>query len=180
MSNHKSFIMKGSKCLLPTLMLILSICCPILLSAQNTKADKAAEKKAHIRDMVESQTYDFIAQTAIPTTGRTRQITPDYDLQVSKTAVVSYLPYYGRAYSAPMDPTQNVGQFTSKDFDYKIDPAKKGGWNIQIKPKDNREVQQLFLTIQESGYATLQVVYTNRQPMTFNGYIAAIKPKKSK
>lgn len=169
--------MKGSKMLSIAALVILS---PILVFAQNTKADKQAKKKALIKDMVESQRYDFIAQTAIPTTGRTRQLTPDFDLQVTKTAIISYLPYYGRAYSAPMDPSQSVGQFTSKDFEYKIDPAKKGGWNIQIKPRDNREIQQLFFTIEETGYATLQVLYTNRQPMTFNGYVADIKPKKGK
>jgi hypothetical protein len=151
-----------------------------LLYAQSAKADKQAEKTAAIKNMVDSQNYVFKAQSAMPMSGRTRQLTSDYDLKVTKSEVVSYLPYFGRAYTAPIDPTQGGIQFTSKDFDYTVAARKKGGWDIQIKPKDYRDVQQLSLSITESGYATLQVTSTNRQPISFNGYVTAIQTRKKK
>ena len=112
--------------------------------------------------------------------GRTRQLTSDYDVKVTKAQVVSYLPYFGRAYSAPIDPSQGGIQFTSKDFDYTTTPRKKGGWDIQLKPKDYRDVQQMSLSITEDGYASLQVTSTNRQLISFTGYITAIKTPKKK
>jgi hypothetical protein len=36
------------------------------------------------------------------------------------------------------------------------------------------------LTISEDGYATLQVTSTNRQPISFSGYVMEIKEKKTK
>jgi hypothetical protein len=79
-----------------------------------------------------------------------------------------------------MDPGQGGIKFTSKDFDYTATPRTKGGWDVQIKPKDYRDVQQLNLRISEDGYASLQVTSTSRQTISFNGYIKAPKPPKSK
>jgi hypothetical protein len=144
---------------------------------ENSKTDKAAAKKALIKEWVESQNYVFQAQIAMPSGGRSRQLTTDYDLTVTQGSVISYLPYFGRAYSAPIDPSQGGIQFTSKDFVYTAAPGKKGGWDIVIKPKDASGVQQLSLNISDQGYANLQVISTNRQPISFSGIVAAPKKK---
>jgi len=146
--------------------------------SQDTKKDKDTEKIAAIKNLVDSQNYVFIAQSASPMSGRVRQLTPDYDLKITKSSIVSYLPYFGRAYSAPLDPTQGGIQFTSKDFEYTATPRNKGGWDVLIKPKDYRDVQQMTLTISSTGYATLQVTSINRQPISFNGYIRAPKNRR--
>jgi len=130
-----------------------------------------------VKDLVEAQNYVFKARTALPLSGRTRDITSDYDLQVSKASVISYLPYFGRAYVAPMDATRSALDFTSKDFIYTSTPGKKEGWMVTIKPKDYKEVQQMTLNISSTGYATLQVTSTNRQAISFNGVIAAPRQK---
>jgi len=150
----------------------------MIVQAQSPQPDKKAEKKAAIRSLVESQQYDFKATSVTPMNGRSRLLTTDYDLMVTKESLVCYLPYFGRAYSAPIDPSQGGIQFTSKDFDYALSNGKKGGWDIQIKPKDRRDVQQMNLSISEDGYGTLQVISTERQPISFYGNIAAIKPAK--
>src|ERR1700755_2702852 len=108
-------------------LLLLAAGSHTIARAQTPKPDKKAEKKAAIKDLVESQHYDFRAQTVMPMGGRSRQLTSDYDVKVNKESIVSYLPYFGRAYSAPIDPTKGGIQFTSKDFGYTITPGKKGG-----------------------------------------------------
>ena len=163
------------KSLLGLLLLI-----PFLAPAQTpapSAADKKSAKLAAIKDMVESQNYVFKAQTAMPMSGPTRQLTTDFDLKVTKQSIISYLPYFGRAYTAPMDPSKGGIQFTSKDFDYTLTPGKKDGWSVLVKPKDYRDVQQMTLSISSTGYATVQVTSTSRQPISFNGVIVAPKQK---
>ena len=138
---------------------------------------KPSGKQVVMNDMVHQQDFVFKAQTAMPMTGSTRHLTSDYDLKVTKESVVSYLPYFGRAYSAPIDPSKGGIQFTSKDFSYTVTDRKKGGWDVVIKPKDYRDVQQMTLTISVDGYATLQVTSLNRQPISFNGTVAQPKKK---
>ncbi|HTI94274.1 MAG TPA: DUF4251 domain-containing protein [Puia sp.] len=150
---------------------------PFVTSAQSGTEDKKAAKLAAIKNMVESQNYIFKAQSASPMGGRVRQLTTDYDLKVTKETIVSDLPYFGRAYSAPMDPSKGGIQFTSKNFDYTLTPGKKDGWSVLIKPKDYSDVQQMTLTISSTGYASLQVISTNRQPISFNGAVVAPKKK---
>ncbi|HEV9037639.1 MAG TPA: DUF4251 domain-containing protein [Puia sp.] len=140
-------------------------------------AQSADEKAAAIKDMVESKNFIFQAQTALPMRGNVRHLTTEYDLKVTPTAVVSELPYFGRAFVAPMNPTQSPLQFTSTKFDYTATTRKSGGWEIVIKPTDHREVQSMTLTISTAGYTTLQVTNLNRDPITFNGDITAPRKK---
>lgn len=135
-----------------------------------------AHAQSRIRSLVDSQRYTFDAQIAMPMTGHTIQLTGDsYDLEISKTTIVSYLPFFGRAYSAPLDPARAGIQFTSKDFDYTATPKKKGGWDVLIKTKDMQDAWQLSLNITADGYATLNVTGGNRQPISFTGTIVPTK-----
>lgn len=130
-------------------------------------------KTATIEHLVASQNYIFQAQTAMPLRGRIHHLTSEFDLTVTKTAIISYLPYYGRSFVAPMNPAQSPLQFTSKDFSYAVNPRKKGGWEVVIKPNDHHDVQQMTLTISSAGYATLQVIRLNSDAISFNGVILA-------
>jgi len=130
-----------------------------------------------VKEAVESKNYVFKAQNAMPMTGRTRNLTSDYDLRVSPGSVVSYLPYFGRAYQATIGSTNSPLDFTSKDFEYTTTPGKKDGWTVTIKPKDYKEVQVMTLSISSEGYATLQVTSTNRQAISFNGVVGAPRQK---
>ena len=145
--------------------LLLFLCAGMVVVARAQSPDT--------KKLVESQNFVFKAQTAMPLSGRVRNLTSDYDLKISKEAVVSYLPYYGQAYVAPMDPSKNGLDFTSKDFNYTVTTGKKEGWTVTIKPKDYKDVQQMTLTISSAGYATLQVISTNRQAISFNGIIVS-------
>ena len=159
-------------------LLVLVYCCQSVVQAQDSKQDKKDAKTAAIRNIVDSQNYVFKAQSAMPLSGPVRQLSSEYDCKVTKATITCYLPYFGRAYSAPIGSTQGGIQFTSKDFEYKATARKKGGWDIRIKPKDYRDVQQIYINISENGYGTLQVTSTNRQSISFNGYIAPVKAPK--
>ncbi|WP_343306953.1 DUF4251 domain-containing protein [Chitinophaga niabensis] len=164
---------------IPVLLLLLVL--GVGSFAQTAVKPKESEKAKKIKELISSRNYQFQAQTVFPMSGRTRQIGGEgYDVSVSKDTVNSYLPYFGRAYAAPIDPSRGGIQFISKNFEYTEAPGKKGGWDITIKPKDVRDVQQFFLSVSEDGYASLQVTSTNRQPISFNGIIAEKRSRKKK
>jgi len=160
----------------PFFLLALTVCSASVYAQDSTKDNKAS-KESNVKNMVDAGNYVFVAQTALPVRGGMRQLTSYYDLKVSKDTIVSALPYFGRAYTAPIDPTEGGINFTSTNFNYTTTERKKGGWDILIKPKDGKDVQQLFLTISETGYAVLQATSNNRQAISFNGYITERKQK---
>ncbi|HKG08411.1 MAG TPA: DUF4251 domain-containing protein [Pedobacter sp.] len=95
-----------------------------------------------------------------------------YQLIIEKDKIEAFLPYYGRAYVANRDVTDSGIKLKSSDFSYVTEKNKKGNWVISIKPKNDRDVRSMTLSITQSGYASLSVTSNNRQPITFNGYIS--------
>lgn len=141
------------------------------LQAQTTKDKTTNDHPKSIATVIAQQDYTFRAQSIVPTNGPRKELNGYYDLQVTAGKVVSFLPYMGRIYMPPTDPSSGPLRFTSTDFVYTEQAGKKGGWNVSIKPKDVRSVHKFALTVSEDGYATLQVTGNDRQPVTFYGYI---------
>lgn len=170
--------MKKSILFKTALLLLMVVTVSGSLSAQETKAQKKAEKAAQIKAFIDAQNYTFVAQNAFPMGGRMRYITPDYNLTVTRDSVVSYLPFFGRAYQADYGSNKSPLDFKTKSFDYTATPGKKDGWNVTIKPKDNRSVQSMNLTVSSEGYASLQVTSNDRSAISFNGYVSEAPVKK--
>lgn len=139
----------------------------LLWGFKSTAQEKSDEKDA-VEKALTAQEYIFNARTALPQRGRSVFLDTDYDLTVSKDSVVAYLPYFGRAYTAPLGSGRDGIQFTSTDFEYSAE-KKKNRWNIKIRPKDVPEVQELYLSVSAGGSGTLQVNSMNRQTISFNG-----------
>jgi hypothetical protein len=148
--------------------------------SQQSAKDKKAQKAATIKNIIEAKNFVFTAQTMMPMGGMSRNLTSFYDVRVSPDTIVSYLPYFGRAYSAPIDPSKNALDFTSTNFDYKVSNRKKGGWDINIVSRDQPDNQRLSFAIFEDGSGTLQVTSNNRQPISYNGYVSERKPNRRK
>lgn len=145
----------------------------LLLGLTGSIAANAQEKdSASIINKISSQHFIFIAQAAIPQSGSSRQLTGRYDLAISKDSILCYLPFFGRAYVAPVEDTDTGIKFTSSKFDYSMQTIKHDkGWQITIIPKDITSVQKMFLTIFKNGTASLDVINTNRQGISFTGFI---------
>ncbi len=152
-------------------LMVLALVIADPLSAQDSKKVRDSVRQEKIKNLVESRVYDFIAQSATPMSGRIRYLNTDYSLELRQDSMAADLPYFGRAYAAPINPAEGGIRFKSSDFQYEIKDARNGGWNIKIKPKDVPDIQQLIMQISANGYATLQVTSTNRQAISFNGYI---------
>jgi len=141
--------------------------------AQNPK--QAAKMQA-VKSMIGNMNFVFQANYVNPQRGGSKSLDYGYDLVVSKDTLNAFLPYFGRAYTAPVDPTEGGIKFRTTKFSYTAKTNKKGGWSILIVPKernsnDMRDVQALRLSVTSDGYASLNVTSTNREPISFDGYI---------
>jgi len=148
-------------------------------SAQKSTG-KSDSNNLNIKNLVDSQRFVFVAQTVMPFRGRFRNLTSLYEVSIFKDTLVSYLPYFGRAYIAPLNPSELDLDFTSTNFSYSVTPRKKSGWDVVIKPKDKTEIQQYVFTIYDNGNANLNVISTSRDPISFSGYITKEEKKNSK
>ena len=148
----------------PLIFWLLALTCFYKAGAQDTS-------QTSVENRLKDKNFIFVAQSALPQRGSMRQLTTYYDLRVSKDTIVGNLPYFGRAYSAPVDPTGGGITFTSTSFDYVVKPRRKSGWEVQIKPDRSSNVQQLILNVFDNKSASLRVISNNREPISFSGSI---------
>ena len=137
----------------------------------NAQGAKKAQDSPDVKALVDAQHFEFVAESANPMRGRSIYLSPGYTFYVSKDTVESDLPYYGRAYQAPMNPSSAGIKFTSTDFTYTIKDRKKKGWDIFIKTNDASPPTQANLSIFADGSASLRVTSMDRQSISFYGYI---------
>lgn len=157
----------------PLLLVVCLLSASLFSMAQ--KPTKKEIKRAEIQRSIDSQLYVFHAQQAMSMGGGTRQLTSEYDMRVKPDSITTYLPYFGRAYEVPYGSTDLGLKILTQKFSYQKTVGKKGGWEITIKPTERMDVQQLYLTVSQDGYATLQVTSLNRQPISFSGYVSKVE-----
>lgn len=139
------------------------------LSVGNAGAQET--NSATLKSLLTSKTFVFKAQSAWPLQGTVVQLTQGYDMKVMQDSINTYLPYFGRAYTAGYGSTEGGINFTSKKFDYKLKEKSKGGWEINIRPLDTKDVTELTYSVSTNGYATLQVISNNRQAISYYGIV---------
>ena len=142
-----------------------------LLVVSGSLPSIAQEKnEAALKGLLSTKTFVFKAQSAWPLQGTVVQLNPGFDMKVLSDSINTYLPYFGRAYSAGYNTGSGIN-FTSTKFEYKLKDKSKGGWEIVIKPIDTKEINELIYSVSTNGFATLQVTSTNRQAISFYGII---------
>ncbi|MEO6949547.1 MAG: DUF4251 domain-containing protein [Ginsengibacter sp.] len=125
--------------------------------------------------LVDQHQFTFVADNVSPFRGRTRYLTSDYSITVNKDSLVSYLPFFGQATQAPMNPSETGIKFTSTDFSYKVVQTKNDRKEVTVVPNDRNDIQQLYFIIYDNGSATLHVTSTYRDPISFNGHLSRVK-----
>lgn len=123
-----------------------------------------------LREHVEARDYTFTATSVSPLNFRSINLTSVYWLEVSKDTIKVNLPYFGRAYTPPVNPSEIGINFISTDFDYEV-KLKKDMWEITITPKDVQNIRKLFLSIGNTGYANLSIQQDSRQAISYYGTV---------
>ena len=133
-------------------------------------AAEKAQLASDIKKAVEMSDFTFEATYAYPTGYRSVYLSPSYDVRVTPDTVKAYLPYYGRAYRAPMDPREGGFQFASTDFTYSYGPgSRRGSWMAHITILDLDRPVTFSFDIWENGSSRLVVNDFNRQSISFQG-----------
>lgn len=153
------------------LLSLASLTLALAMGSCSAPAEVQTTQGAALKTLIDNRNYVFQAQLAQPTRGTSMQLTGGYELRVSGDTLVAQLPYFGRAYQAPADMRGGGVDFTTTDYSYSIEPKRKGRWNITFDPRGKGDVRNMILSVSEDGYASLQVLSNNRDPITFTGIV---------
>ena len=148
------------------LLLVAVIGAPTL-SAQTKKEKKEMKQKA-VRELVLSEKYKIDVDRAIPARGRSVSLTSPYSIEIRNDSVISYLPYYGRAYSIPYGGGEGLN-FKAPISDYKIEWDKKGTAKVRFIARSTEDRFSFNIDIFSNGSSSIFVNMQNRQSISFQG-----------
>jgi hypothetical protein len=152
-------------------------------SKKELKAEKKAQQIMLTKALIDSKAYVFAATTVNPVKMRTVVLTSEYDVKIKNDSLFSYLPYYGRAYTASMGGDSPM-IFKGPIIKYSTENGKKGNYIIKVKVANKSDRLDYSFNVSETGSATLNVISNNRQSISYYGDIEKItdstKMKKKK
>jgi hypothetical protein len=115
--------------------------------------------------------FVFVPYMAQSPDGATQQVSGSV-FRVKPDSLISSMPYFGLRHSATANQADEGIKFNSTTFEYTAKARKKGGYDITIRPRNVRDVHQIYITIYPDGKAQLQVMSSNRQPISFMGVVS--------
>lgn len=159
-----------------TLYLILSV---ILLvngycincSAQNkkmAKTEKYNKQAEQVKDSINNRHFTINVNMAFPQSQRAINLTSLYSLRISGDSIISYLPYYGRAYNVPYGGGKALN-FTGKAYNYTTVRAKKNMTRVIFNVKTDEDTYKYSLEIFDNGSTSIDVSSNQRQYISFSG-----------
>lgn len=164
-------------------LVTLAVLSPV---AAQTKAEikqqQKIEQQNQIASLLSGQRYKFVATKAITTLKANPHIsltTSEYDFVVKGDTLISHLPFYGRAYSAPYGSSESPLSFISTNFTYKSEvkstkKAVKTVVKIDAKSDKGGKNYDATLEIFSNGSASLVIQSNDIVRMTFYGDITAL------
>ena len=127
-----------------------------------------------IKEMIENGRFTIEVDRALPMGGRTVHLTTPYSLEMRGDSAISYLPYFGRAYSLPYGGGDGM-RFEESITDYQSTFDKKGTARIKFVARTKEDTFRFDVQVFSNGSAIISVTPTNRQNITYQGELA---PKK--
>jgi len=170
---YKSNAMKPQIILCILLMLMCINPCYNQETSKKEKRLKAKIEKVHYIDsLMNSKTFVFMADRALPQGWKSVDLTTNYNfLKFDPELSESYMPFFGRAYSADYGGDGGI-KFKVKPSEYKISESKNGkGYDVTATVSDTKDIYKLTLFVSPEGSATLNVNSNRLSSISYQGEI---------
>jgi hypothetical protein len=137
--------------------------------------EKTEKSNSSIETLLNSKNFEFIANTAIPLTGATRDLVgSDYSITFTPEMVISNMPFYGRAYSGMAYGRDKGMRFKGKPENFNITNSDKG-YEITVTVKGESDTYVISISAGNSSFATLSISSDDRGTITYQGEIVKNK-----
>ena len=157
----------------------------ILLSSCTTQN---VEKSAVVEALLQKSEFTFMAEHANPSnldvvnvmnsipggsSSRILNLDSGYTIEIRSDELEVTLPYFGRMYTANLDPSKNSYRFTTKDFTVDRKEGKKGSTVFTIVANDQQNIRSINMEVFKNGKTYVWIDSNDRQPISYDGYITA-------
>ena len=150
-------------------MALLMVACSTLTPAE--KAERQAKVAQAVEKALAERHYKVGVSMMFPSRGKAVNVSPDYSLEVKGDTLISYLPYYGRAYNVPYGGGKGLN-FTAPISGYSSEKGRKGATLITIKVNNEEDILTYLLEIYDTGSTSIDVTSRERESIRYSGEMA--------
>jgi hypothetical protein len=140
------------------------------MSCSPSKAAARSERAETVKQQLESRRYTIDVDRMLPMQGPSQHLTTNYSLTLKGDTVISYLPYFGRAYSVPYGGGKGLN-FEATVSDYSLVFDAKDVAKISFRTRSDDDFYLYEVQVFNNGKATVRVTSNNRQGITFYGQL---------
>lgn len=156
------------KLILLTLMALAVAACSTMRLTPEEKAAKEAREQQQLAANLNDRHFTIHVNYMQPMRGPVKQLTPNYALTLHGDTLISYLPYFGRAYNVPYGGGKGLN-FTALATDYQVAKGKKGSYQVKIKARNEEDEFVYNIELFANGSASIVVYAHERDGIRFTG-----------
>ena len=149
------------------MMAVLCVSCATKLTPSEKTARQELQAKA-VLEALENRNYTIGINYVYPRRGPGKTLEYGYDVTVRNDSLISYLPYFGRAYRVPYGGGTGLN-FSVPISRYQTYRAKKNMTRVLIGVKYEEDVYQYQLDVYDNGQVSLNVTAQEREGISFTG-----------
>ena len=160
--------MKKAMNLSKTLMMLIASV--LLLGACATQEERAARKAERARMVtaaLNAREYKIDISRMIPSKGPSKSVS-SYSIEVRNDSLISYLPYFGRAYNVPYGGGKGLN-FSAPISKYTEREGKNGQREIEMTITNSEDTYFYVLNVFDNGSSSLYVQSRNRERISYTG-----------
>lgn len=149
------------------------VACALMLSGCATTADRQQEKAriaAQVEQALADRAYVIDINMMYPQRGRAVNVTGNYSLEIRNDSLISYLPFFGRAYNVPYGGGKGLN-FSAPLRRYAVTRAKADMTRVMAEVENDEDSYVYQIEVFDNGNATIYLQSREREPISYNGKI---------
>lgn len=156
------------------LMAMVSACLALVMlsgcATSEERAARAAEQAAKVKTALTERDYKISIDRMYPMKGSSKNVSYGYSVEVRNDSLISYLPYFGRAYSVPYGGGKGLN-FSERIGSYEEALLKNGKHHIEIGVTNEEDTYLYTIDVFDNGNSTIVVQSRQREPISYAGRI---------
>ena len=143
----------------------------VLLSGCATseeRAARAAEQKRKVLTALTQRNYKISIDRMYMSRGGSKSVSYGYSVEVRNDSLISYLPYFGRAYNVPYGGGKGLN-FSERIGSYRELMEKNGKRHIEIGLKNEEDTYLYTIDVFDNGNSSIDVQSRQRDPISYSG-----------
>ena len=153
---------------------MVSACLALVLlsgcATSEERAARAAEQAAKVKTALTERNYKISVDRMYPMRGSSKTVSYGYSVEVRNDSLISYLPYFGRAYSVPYGGGKGLN-FSERIGSYEEALLKNGKHHIEIGVTNEEDTYLYTIDVFDNGSSTIAVQSRQRESISYSGRI---------